>query len=259
MPTCVVLTTDTTHHRYFLNRLARRCSVEAVFEQRHPDRWRLYRQWVGRRRTPWSLVENPYLVGSWKRFERRQEAFERDAFARHGSLDIDGVDVRTFDDVNDPGCVDFVRARRPELTISFGTGLIGAELLALPGLKVNVHRGILPTYRGLDSDLWAAYFRDFGGIGTTIHQLDTRFDTGRVVGLRRLLLTPGMRAHHLRYHTTLLASEIVEEILDRLEAAETVEGAEQPAGAGGYYSYIPPVKRQLAIGRFERHVRSLPG
>ena len=109
------------------------------------------------------------------------------------SLELDALPSHRFPDVNDLGCVELVRDLRPDLTVSFGTGLIRRQLLELPGLKVNVHRGILPAYRGLDSDLWASYYRDFGRIGTTVHELDEHFDTGSVIGERRLQIAPGMR------------------------------------------------------------------
>jgi folate-dependent phosphoribosylglycinamide formyltransferase PurN len=255
--TCLVLTTDTLHHRYFLDRIAGRARVKAVLEQRPHRQARLYWRAVARRKTPWALVDNPYLRRSYPRFERAEHEFEREAFGREHPLDLDAHDARAFADVNEPECVAYARETSADLVVSFGTGLIRSELLGLDGLKVNIHRGVLPAYRGLDSDLWAAYFRDFGRIGTTLHVLDERFDTGPVVGQTALAIRPGMRAFHLRYHTTVLAAELVERALDELASGGTVEATAQPVGAGAYYSYSPPLKRAVAIRRFDEYARTL--
>ena len=44
---------------------------------------------------------------------------------------------------------------------------------------INVHRGIINKYRGLDSDLWAIYHKDLDNIGVTIHKVDENLDTGK--------------------------------------------------------------------------------
>ena len=36
-------------------------------------------------------------------------------------------------------------------------------------------------YRGLDSDLWAIYHRDYKNIGVTIHMVDSELDTGEIL------------------------------------------------------------------------------
>ena len=44
-----------------------------------------------------------------------------------------------------------------------------------------MHRGYISEYRGLDSDFWALYNREFNKIGVAIHHLDAQLDTGPVV------------------------------------------------------------------------------
>lgn len=258
--TCVLLTTDTLHHRYFVNRIARMVRPIVVLEQRTTSQWSSYCRALRRERTLAALVENPYLYRRNRRFNRLQDEFEAGAFFRDVPNDFSGAaEVVHSHDVNSTECLRLLDARRPDLIVSFGTGRISRELLGRPGLKINVHRGILPAYRGLDSDLWACLFRDFSSIGTCIHVLDPELDTGAVVEQRRLTLTPEMKIHHLRYHTTLLAAAMVEDVISTVSEAGQVRTTPQDAAGGRYYSYIPPVRRAIAIHRFNRHVRRLEG
>ena len=256
--TFVILTTDTLHHRYFVNRIARSIRPIVVLERRAASQWRSYLRTLRRERTLAALVENSYLCRSYRGFNRRQDEFERQALFASVPNDFSGAaDVLRTDDVNS---ADFLRQLdliRPTLVVSFGTGRIGHELLARPGVKVNVHRGVLPAYRGLDSDLWACWLRDFSNIGTCVHLLEPGLDTGPVYEQRRLTLAPGMAAHHLRYHTTVLAAEIVERAIGSLRESGDLPTTPQDASLGRYYSYIPPIRRAVAIRRLNKHVRGL--
>ena len=57
----------------------------------------------------------------------------------------------------------------------------------------------------------------------------------------------------------MLAADIVEGILDALSTGRHVDAVPQPSGEGGYYSFMPPLKRFAAIARFEAYARSLAG
>ena len=256
----MILTTDTLHHRYFVNRIARAARPVVVLEQRATSQWKSYWRSLRRERTLAALVENPYLYRRYRRFNCLQDEFERTAFFRTVPNDFSGAaDLLRSRNVNSAECLRLLDSLRPTLIVSFGTGPIGREVLSRPGLKINVHRGVLPMYRGLDSDLWACLFRDFANIGTCVHVVDPALDTGAIVQQRRLTLSAGMEVHHLRYHTTLLAAEIVEGAIGRLRDAGHIHTAPQDVSRGKYYSYIPPIRRAVAIHRFNKHVRRLDG
>lgn len=254
----VILTTDTKHHRYFANKLSDKAETWILLETRTLNYPRLYLKQLWRRKTPWALVDNPYLRLPDSTFDRLEDEFE-DLFWEDGIPSVfQGYrQLVTFVSVNDPACVSLLREIGPELVVSFGTGLIRQELLSLDALKVNIHRGILPTYRGLDSALWAFYFQDFDRVGTTVHRLDARFDTGPIVAQAELQLGPSMRVHQIRYHTTVQATRMVEDLIDKMVAHEPVEMAPQDLAQGRHYSYIPPLKRWLAVRRLDAYVRAL--
>ena len=69
-----------------------------------------------------------------------------------------------------------------DLAVSFGVGLIKDYIFKTPrhGI-INMHRGISESYRGMESDLWAIYNRDFENLGVTIHFVDETLDGGQII------------------------------------------------------------------------------
>jgi methionyl-tRNA formyltransferase len=217
----------------------------------------MYWKCVRRRRSLWALIDNPYLRVGNRRFESAEDAFEERFFDRV-PRDFTGVaSVQSFDTVNHRQCVRHVESLAPDALVSFGTGRIREPMLRIPALKLNVHRGVLPRYRGLDSDLWALYFGDFGSIGVTIHTIAPSLDTGDIVRQGRLKLTPGMQPHHIRYHTTVMATDFVTDVVERLALGELPQLVNQDLSQGDYYSFIPVLKRWAALRRFRSHMGSI--
>lgn len=256
--TCVILTTDTKHHRYFANRIARRAETIVFLERGTLNRQKLYWNWVRKRRKPWALIDNPYFPLSYPWFNREQDRFEERFFSEGSGRKFEGLSA-LYDcmTVNEPAIVERIGTFRPDLIVSFGTGLLKDGILGIPGLKVNIHRGILPQFRGLDSDLWAFYSRDFQNIGTTVHRLEARFDTGDILRQAKLKIEPHMKAYQMRYYTTVMAADMIESLLLDLQEGRPLEGLPQDHSQGRYFSFIPPLKRIVAVGRFNRYVKSL--
>jgi len=254
----VVLTTKTKHHIYFVNRLATEHDVHVVLETGTLNMGRLFWRWMAKTPFPSGLISNPYLHFPNPVFKSLEDKFEDQFFSHeiapnwhnHRSL-------KSFVDVNTSGCINYINTICPEVIISFGVGIIRSGILAIPCTKMNVHRGIVPAYRGLDSDLWACYNHDFGNIGTTIHQLESRLDTGMVFRQGRIRIRPGMRAYHLRYHTTVLGTDLLLSALTEMDRCGHVVGWCQDINQGRYYSFIPPAQRLLAIYRMHDYTGSL--
>ena len=256
----VILSTDTKHHRYFANRISALAQTFAMVETQGLDHRKLYFKQVKRRKTPWALIDNPFLRLPGSNFNKRQDEFEEHFWDDGTPSEFHGLEaLHTFPTVNDAACVNRVKEIEPDLIVSFGTGRIKRQLLDLGGFKINVHRGILPKYRGLDSDMWAFYFRDFEQVGTTVHVLAPQFDTGSIVGQERLVIDGDMLPHQIRFHTTLAAVHIIERAIEDLRSGKEPLVTQQDLSMGRHYSYIPPLKRMLAIGRFNQYTQRLNG
>ena len=255
---CVLLTTDTKHHRFLAKKLAAKAEVTVILQRGRFRRREMYWKHVRQRKSPLALVDNPYFPAAYAQFEAAQNEFENNCFAESVDSDWGRLGgLYEFDDLNHSECVAFLKSVEPDLLVSFGTGVLQRAIVTLQTLKINIHRGILPKYRGLDSDLWAFYFRDFENVGTTVHKLSPLLDAGDILLLRKLRIRPGMKVHQMRYYTTFLATEMVEDIVDSVENGDNLDGTPQDLSKGKYYTFIPPVRRLLASRRFNEYVRSL--
>jgi methionyl-tRNA formyltransferase len=95
--------------------------------------------------------------------------------------------VVDLQDVAAPGFAARVRAAAPDLIVSwFWTKLLPPALLEVPPLgAIGVHPSLLPRHRGPDPYFWAI---DSGDVetGVTAHRLDESYDTGPILGTRRI-------------------------------------------------------------------------
>ena len=88
-----------------------------------------------------------------------------------------------------------VRDAKPDLLVSwFWTTRIPTRVLALAPLGgVGVHPSLLPRHRGPDPYYWALACGD-RETGVTAHALDEEYDTGALLGQRRLTIDPRWNA-----------------------------------------------------------------
>ncbi len=235
MTPIVVLSTDTTHHRYLLNRLRDQGLPiqEVIFET--------------------TSVQPPFPTGPL--YEKEEEEFERQRWPQW--LGLDGFTIREVANFNDPDCLAILKELKPKFGVVFGARRLNQPVLeSFSDGLVNVHRGIAQEYRGLDSELWAIYHNDWDGIGVTLHLMDADLDSGAIVAQERLELAHGMKTHHLRALTTEIATRMMADVL-RDQLAGTLKSTVQ-SGHWRYYSFMPLDLRKLVRKRFERYCDGLP-
>jgi methionyl-tRNA formyltransferase len=69
-----------------------------------------------------------------------------------------------------------------DLILGFGSSFIhGKTLKRLKNGFLNLHTGILPQYRGVKSEFWVLYNRDYENAGWTLHFMVKKLDAGDVV------------------------------------------------------------------------------
>jgi len=254
---CAILTTDTIHHRFFASKISKIAQVRTFIEQKKMNHTKLFFSKILREKSIESLINNPYFPNNYPVFEKKQKTFEECQFTKEiiPQTDSHFLDY-SFYDINDEKCVESIKFFKPDLIISFGTGVIRSQILKQNCLKINIHRGILPKYRGLDSDLWACYFKDFNNLGTTIHTLQQDLDTGDILCQKHISIKPPLEVYQIRYYTTVIASQMVESIIQELNNnGEHIIHCPQNLKEGHYYSFIPPIKRWMAIKNFNEYIR----
>lgn len=103
--------------------------------------------------------------------------------------------VRIVPDLAKPAILDEVRARAPDLVVSwFWTKKIPRAFRALaPKGAIGVHPSLLPRHRGPDPFFWAIDAGD-PTTGVTAHVVEDEYDTGAVLAQRELAIDPSWNA-----------------------------------------------------------------
>jgi folate-dependent phosphoribosylglycinamide formyltransferase PurN len=236
MPRIILLSTDTPHHRYFINALERDgLRFDFCLFETEP-------------------MEPPFAVGPL--FEEEERVFEATEFFRDLPSELEYSRVRTCSRIGQEDGLALLDAIQPDFGVVFGTGRLPKRVITrFPDGLINVHRGIAELYRGLDSDLWAIYHNDYAALGVTIHRVDENLDTGAVVAQERMPVHPGMRTWQIRCHTTLIATRLVGRALRAyLEGRLTDRPQESP---GRYYSFMPLELKKGVACKFDRYCERL--
>jgi methionyl-tRNA formyltransferase len=232
-----VLTTETTHHAYFVRELARAADVEQVIVERRSAA------------APFP-THHP--------FENERDAHEsRTWFDGERAAIRDIAPTLEVDGVNAPEAVAALDGLRPQVVFVFGTGRLLPEVIrACPNGLVNLHGGDPEEYRGLDSHLWAIYHRDFSGLVTTLHRVNEELDDGEIVLQAAIPLRREMPLCELRQRNTEVCVNLAVLALDM--HARHGEFLSRPQGRRGrYYSFMPAVLKEVCRERFESYTSRL--
>ena len=234
MKKIVILSTDTPHHRYFINTLTKDVPITGcIFEK--------------------ESVRPPFATGPL--FEDQEAAFEHEHFFKNLSSSLT-TSISEVKQINSTESLIKLRALSPDFGIVFGTRKLSPEIIAVfrDGL-INVHRGISQEYRGLDSDLWAIYHDDYANLGTTIHQIEPNLDTGKIIYQEHLELKQGMKTHQIRFYTTIIATRLVKNAVDDY-LNNRLSPYPQPH-KGRYYSFMPLELKKIITEKFNRYCEGL--
>ena len=231
MKRIVILTTNTLHHRYFINTILENNIIinKGLFETEH--------------------VKPKFRVGPF--YEKEEIEFEKDNFFKKVDDNLKLEDVDKVDNINSSPSYRILKDIKPDFGIVFGTGIIRSKIIKLfkDGL-INVHRGVAQRYRGLDSDLWAIYHSDYENIGVTIHKVERTLDTGEIIGQQRLKILKNMKIYQIRYYTTLIATDLVVESVKNY--LDNILKWDKQEKRGRYYSFMPLVLKKTVAKKFHR-------
>lgn len=105
---------------------------------------------------------------------------------RFEDIRLPNVSVHTCTRLHDADTLAYVRSLRPWLGLAIGAPILRPELFRIPQLgTLNLHKGLLPDYRGMPPGFWELHDgAEFSGV--TAHWVDEGLDTGPVLLERRL-------------------------------------------------------------------------
>ncbi len=152
--------------------------------------------------------------------------------------------IQELNRINSEEGLSCLAATAPDLILSIRYGgILKDKAIAIPPMGVlNLHSGLLPSYRGVMATFYAMLNGE-SEIGMTLHTiLDAGIDTGDIVGSTRLKVDAG---HSYLWNVLQLYPAGVAMMLasvEKLSVGQRLTGSAQPEG-GNYYSF--PTAEQL--------------
>ncbi|WP_339859742.1 formyltransferase family protein [Thalassospira alkalitolerans] len=255
-----ILTTDTLHHRFFVQKLAQNLpenceiSMVALETKSYP--------WLSKAKKFWrcsganflrGAFLNPYLQPRFMDKWIYQYEFPR--FFPDAKADWpENIPRESFHSINSKESCEFLENTQCDIFFVFGTGLIAPEIFSIPPLgAINAHGGLLPDYRGLDTNLWAAFLGRPDDMYITIHSVERDFDTGGICAIAQIPMAYDLSLVSLRYYTTRKLLELALEVLPKIDRGTAVF-TPQPK-VGRYFGPLPFLKKLIANRNIKRFAR----
>jgi Formyl transferase len=135
--------------------------------------------------------------------------------------------------LNSTEVAEWVRGRKPDLLVLFGTGIMKSPLLDMyRGRVINLHLGLSPYYRGSGTNFWPFVFEEPECVGATIHVAEMRVDAGAILAQVRPDPEASDRIHELGTKALIAGGRLLPRIIRAYEAGK-----------------LAPQKQDLCVGR----------
>jgi methionyl-tRNA formyltransferase len=210
----VVLCGRESRHLHVANRLCRAADVVAVVQEQRPWSWQRLRRALHPARLARKL--------HWRLSSGGRDPVEARFFFgdRAPALDRPELCVRV-PHINHPAVAALLEREQPDVVAVFGVPRLCPPLLGHGRLgMINLHTGLAPGYRGVDSAFWALLAGRPEHVGGTLHFIEEGLDTGAMLAH----VYPGVGPeddHRTLYWKTIRAcAEAYAELLPRLERGE---------------------------------------
>jgi hypothetical protein len=160
----------------------------------------------------------------------------------------DRYSVHYVETVNGDDAVKCIGALEPDVIIQAGAGILRPQVFELARIgTLNLHHGIAPLIRGMNSIHWALWEDRPEWLGATVHWIDAGIDTGGVLAYARVKAERGEGFPALYVRATEGGVERLVESLVRLDAGERWV-IPSPGNGSEYRSTISGWKLALVQG-----------
>lgn len=237
--TVAIITTDTSHHNFFLNKISKLFFKTIV------------------------LLEQKQIKANFPTdvlFEKKRNNFEKKYFFKNKKQKIEKKEnlkifkVKNADDTNS---IKILKKNNVKYIILFGSKKVSENFINLFKNKIfNLHGGNLYKYRGLDSHYWAIYHNDFTSLITTLHTVEKKLDTGKIIHQKKIKLLKKDKIYMLRAKNTKICIEIVKKFLLSLKNKKKIKTS-KPKVYGRYYSFMPKDLKLIVEKKFNYYLKNL--
>jgi methionyl-tRNA formyltransferase len=204
----------------------------------------------------WRVIRKPLLERKLEKLERGlKEEAEDWLFGQFGSVEPawpTQIQRKSFARFNAPETHQWCSAQDPALIILFGTPIIRPKLIEIPTVGcLNLHGSLLPEYRGTRSEFFQVLNQSWDTVGYTLHFVDAKVDTGKIVRQEANPDAVGKDPYRIRAQNFLLAragvSQAAQGVLDG-----SITGEPQPPGRSVTYR-----SRDITLERRAQVLRNL--
>ena len=231
-----ILTTQTTHHTFFVRELIKNYSEIRVFCE------------VGEAKPKPFETSHP--------FEKIRDEHEIQKWFGGKKINLDDiVDVEKFLSLNSPEALHALKQNNSDILIDFGTKPLKPQVIEInPNNIFNLHGGDPEKYRGLDSHLWAIYHNDFSSLITTLHRLTNKLDTGDIINQTSLPIPKKLSLYALRALNTEICLKLTLKTIQSINQNGDLFSRPQNQ-IGRYYSAMPKELKSICIQKFENFTK----
>jgi folate-dependent phosphoribosylglycinamide formyltransferase PurN len=127
--------------------------------------------------------------------------------------------VRSTPNINSAENKESLKKIEPDLIVVVGTRRLKKDLYSIAEKgAINLHCGILPFYRGADSEFWALCYNHPDEVGLSIHFLDEELDAGDIILQEKLEVKPKDSHSRLRKKNIYLGAKKLNEAIALIES-----------------------------------------
>ncbi len=231
-----ILSTDTLHHRYFINSIEK----EGIKISKY-------------------IFETTLVKSKFKNhifFNKEENNYERQNFFKSVPKSLNKKKLIKLKNINSKISLNILEKYQFDIGIVFGCRKIKQEVIkSFKYGLINIHRGVINKYRGLESDLWALFFKDFNNIGVCLHFIDNNLDTGSIIEQKKVKLFKNMQIYQIRYFTTILATKMVINLIKN--NFKKLRFSRKQKKFGKYFSFMPYYKKKKAKIYFDDYIKKL--
>ncbi len=233
----IVLTTETPHHLYFIKEISTVFNITGIGLES-------------------KVLKAPFQTHH--SFEDARDHYEITELLQGEKMRFkDYCETKAFNNINDEGCIKFVAGLKPDVIVTFGTGIIRKPLIRLcPNGFVNLHGGDPEYYRGLDTHMWAIYHREFEQLIVTLHRLNPSLDGGEIIQRTQIRLDKNSKITKLRADNSKLCVQLTLSALLTFNQLGSLMSKPQQR-KGRYYSFMPADLKEICVKNFKQYLQKL--
>lgn len=115
-------------------------------------------------------------------FKSDAKKIEREIIQNSTVFNLKNASYHLVKNVNDQASESLFKEFQPDFIIQSGAGILKENIFNLSKIAtLNIHHGLAPEIRGMNSTIWCLLFGLTDMIGVTCHMIDKNLDTGNVI------------------------------------------------------------------------------